>query len=410
MSFGRFEITLAIRHLMRGGTQTWLTIAAVATGVTVILFVSSLTFGLRNYAQTMISDMLPHVVVRVKKPEILPIHVEGGTVLTDREPISERALEIKDWRRTVETIRGLPQVIAATPSITDQGFASRGGKSFGLLVYGADPVELDAVTAVRKYIVQGRYAGLGVNECVVDYKLVSELGVRIDDHIRLSAPAGGSRTFRVVGLYDTGADQGFYKAFITLRAAQSLYGTGQGVRTILVRTSTVWTANSVADRIEATTPYNAASWSRDFPQSAAQFGIYDAVAYLVSSFSLVASSFAIASVLVVQVLQKGKQIGILKSIGARNRQIFMVFVLEGLVVSILGATLGALLGWGLVSFLGIFKLPPSRSGAPPDNLFPTALTPTLVTVAMAGAIIATVVAAVLPARRAALLDPVQVMR
>lgn len=409
MTLWRFEAGLALRHLLKGGSQTWLTIAAVASGVTVILFVSSLTFGLRNYAQDLISDMLPNVVVRVRKPEIRPIEADRA-VLTDTEPVSERSLEIKDWRKTVETIRGLPNVANVAPAIMDQGFATRGGKSFGLSIYGGDPEELDGVTAVRKYIVQGRYVGLGVNECVVDYKLVSELGVRVGDHIRLSAPSGTSQTFRVVGLYDAGSDRGFYKAFVTLRAAQSLYGTGQGVRTILIRTDNVWRANLVADRIEATSPYAAASWSRDFPQSAAQFGIYDAVAYLVSTFSLIASSFAIASVLVVQVLQKGKQIGILKAIGARSRQIFIVFVLEGLIVALIGATLGALLGWGLVAFLGIFKLPPSPSGAPPDNLFPTALTPALVAVAMGGAIAATVIAAVLPARRAARLDPVQVMR
>lgn len=406
----RFETTLAVRHLLRGGTQTWLTIAAVAAGVTVIVFISSLTFGLRKYAQGLISDLLPQIVVQTKRPTVRTLNAPGSVVLTQSEPVNQKSLDIKDWRRTVDIIRALPDVEQVAPAVYDRGFATRGGKSFGVLVYGAEPSELDGITAVRKYIVQGRYLGLGATECVVDYKLVTELGVRIGDHLRLTSPTGNSQVFRVVGLYDAGSDQGVYKAFITLRAAQNLYGTGQAVRSILVRTSSVWKANDVADRISAVVPYDGASWMRDFPQSAAQFGIYDAVAYLVSSFSLIASSFAIASVLVVQVLQKGKQIGILKSIGARNKQIFTVFVLEGLIVSIVGATVGALLGWGLVAFLGIFKLPPSASGAASDNLFPTDLTPSLVGIAMAGAIIATVVAAVLPARRASRLDPVQVMR
>jgi lipoprotein-releasing system permease protein len=407
---GRFETTLAIRHLLRGGAQTWLTIAAVAAGVTVIVFISSLTFGLRNYAQTLISDMLPQVVVTAKRPDVRPLQNGRNLVLTDREPVLQRASDIKDWRGTAEAIRRIPGVRYVAASVSDRAFASRGGKSFGLVVYGADPEALDGVTAVRKYVIQGRYAGLGVDECVVDYKLVTELSVRLGDHVRLTSPEGNTGVFRVVGLYDTGADQGLYKAFVTLRAAQSLFGTGGGVRSILVRTDSVWHADAVADRIAAVVPYDAASWSRDFPQSSAQFSIYDYVAYLVSAFSLVASGFAIASVLIVQVLQKGRQIGILKSIGARSGQIFAVFVLEGLVVAILGAALGAALGWGLVSFLGVFRLPPSHSGAPPDPLFPTALSPTLVGIAMAVAIVATVVAVVLPARRAARLDPVQVMR
>lgn len=410
MKLPRFEATLAIRHLLRGGSQTWLTIAAVASGVTVIVFVSSITFGLRNYAQTIIGDMLPHIVVQVKTPKVRTVGIGSEPLLANRQPVNQKSLDIKDWRKTVQTIEGLPNVVQVTPAVYDRGFATRGGKSFGVIIYGADPAGLDSITAVKKYVVQGRYFGLGHTECVVDYKLVTELGVRVGDHLRLTSSTGNSQSFRVVGLYDTGSERGMYKVFVTLRAAQSLYGTGQAVRSILVRTTGVWDADAVSDRISAVVPYDAASWSRDFPQSAAQFGIYDAVAYLVSGFSLVASSFAIASVLVVQVLQKGKQIGILKSIGAKNRQIFTVFVLEGLIVSIVGAVVGALLGWALVAFLGIFRLPPSPSGAAADRLFPTALTWTLVAAAMGGAILATVIAAVLPARRAARLDPIEVMR
>jgi lipoprotein-releasing system permease protein len=409
MRLPRFEFQMAIRHLLHGGTQTWLTIAAVAAGVTVIVFISSLTFGLRNYAQTIITDLLPNIVVQSKAADLQQPELPG-TVLNESAPVPLKSPEIKDWKETAEIVQGLPGVAAVAPAVMDRGFAIRGGKSFGVLVYGAEPDELDSVTPVRKYIVQGRYSGLGVNECVIDYMLVDELGVRIGDHLRLGVPTGQVRTFRIVGLYDTGSNQGVQKVFLNLRAAQSLYGTGQSVTSILVRTDSVWNSDEVADRIAAVVPYDAASWSRDFEQSAAQFAIYDAVAYLVSAFSLVASSFAIASVLVVQVLQKGKQIGILKSIGARSRQVFAVFVLEGLAVSIVGSTIGALLGWGLVSFLSIFKLPPTASGAPTENLFPTAISLPLVLLAMSGAIIATVIAAFLPARRAALMNPVDVMR
>lgn len=407
---GRFEATLALRHLLRGGAQTGLTIAAVAAGVSVIVFISSLTFGLRNYAQSMIADMMPQVIVSVKPKPVRPVKGLSGTVLTEHAPLTQRLLGIHDWQATAKAIRALPGVVAVAPAITDRVSASHGGKSYGLVLYGGDPKSLDAVTAIRKYVVQGRYVGLGVDECVADYKLVEELGITVGDHIRLTAPDGNYAAFRVAGLYDSAANRGVYKAFVTLRAAQSLYRTGNAVPSILVKTQNVWRADEAADRIAAILPYAATSWTRDFPQVAAQFSIYDYVAYLVSGFSLIASGFAIASVLIVQVLQKGKQIGILKSMGARNAQIFSVFVLEGLAIALVGSAVGAGFGMGLVTFLSVFRLPPPASGAPPDALFPTELTPSLVFVAMAGATIATVVAAVLPARRAARLDPVQVMR
>jgi lipoprotein-releasing system permease protein len=406
----RFEATVAARHLMRGGVQTWLTVAAVATGVTVIVFISSFTFGIRDWAEGLISDMLPDVTVAAANPAVRPIDGEGRKVLTESEPVDQRSLTIADWQRAEGLIRRLPGVVQVAPAIMDHGFAVRGNKTFDLTVYGADPEKLDGVTAVSKYIVQGHYFGLRVDECVADYKLVSELGIRLGDHIRLASPTGESAPFRIVGLYDSGAQRGIYKAFITLHAAQALYDAGSGVRSILIRTTSIWGASTVADRINAILPYDAKAWTYDFPQAASQFKIYDGVAYLVSTFSLIASSFAIASILAVQVLQKSRQIGILKSIGARSRQIFRIFVLEGLAVSIVGSALGALLGWGLVAWLSTFKLPQTSAGAVTYQMFPAVLTPGLVAAAILGAVASTVIAAVLPARRAAGLDPIQAMR
>lgn len=408
MSSLRFEATLALRHLVRGGLQTWLTIAAVATGVTVIVFIASFTFGLRDYAESLISDLFPDISVEARKPTIAMPKL--GPTIGETEPINQRNLNIVDWQGAEALIRRVPGVVQVAPAVLQEGFAARANKTFPLAIYGADPAKLDGINSVRKSIVQGRYFGLGINECVADYKLVDELGVRVGDHIRLVSDNGNSQFFRVVGLYDSGAGRGLYKAFITLRAAQSLFATGDAVRSILVRTDSIWTADKVADRIDAVLPYDAKAWSRDFPQAVSQFKIYDAVTYLVSAFSLIASSFAIASVLIVQVLQKSRQIGILKSIGARRSQIFRVFVLEGLLVAIVGAAVGAGLGIALVAYLGTFKLPPTESGAEVYQLFPTSLSVQLVLVAMSGAILSTVVAAVLPARRAARLDPVQVMR
>jgi lipoprotein-releasing system permease protein len=410
MTFFRFEFNLALRHLTRGGVQTVLTIAAVATGVTVILFISSITFGIRNWAEELISDMMPDITVLVKDPVVNPAAFPGRTVLARAEPVAPRNLDIKDWREASRLIRALPRVVAVAPAILGSGTAWRGNKQYSLSIYGADPVELDRVTAIRKYIVAGRYAGLGANECVVDYKLVSELGIRIGDHLRLASSEGTSNDFLVVGLYDTGQERGLYKAFVTLRAAQSLFGTGEAVRSILVKTQSIWDAKLVADRISALTSYDAQYWGHDYPQSEAAIGIYDAVAYLVSIFSLIASSFAIASVLIVQVLQKGRQIGILKALGARNQQVFRTFLIEAMIVSVLGSSIGAALGWGLVAVLSQFKLPASSSGQISTNLFPTYLTPEFTLIAMAAAVVATVIAAVLPARRAARIDPAQVMR
>jgi lipoprotein-releasing system permease protein len=100
---------------------------------------------------------------------------------------------------------------------------------------------------------------------------------------------------------------------VTLRTAQSLFGMRNSVNVILVKVNDLFRSDEVADRIQSLVPYEARWWSREYPSFVSSLTVQAASAYLISGFSLIASSFAIASVLIVSVLQKSKQIGILKS-------------------------------------------------------------------------------------------------
>jgi lipoprotein-releasing system permease protein len=131
---------------------------------------------------------------------------------------------------------------------------------------------------------------------------------------------------------------------------------------------------------------------------------------MISAFSLIASSFAIASVLIVSVLQKSKQIGILKSIGATRKQILGIFTLEGLGIALAGSTTGAILGTLIVYLISLPRQRTARPGHAPDQLFPVAIMPEYILGAMLAAILSTLIAALFPARRAAKMNPVDVMR
>jgi lipoprotein-releasing system permease protein len=413
----RFESTLAFRHLRSGGGQTLLTVSAVAAGVVVVIFITSLIFGLRQRISELMTDLLPHITITPRELEPTPLArtsggEPGGTIITSRiERISPQRKNIENWPQAVAVIRDLPHVAAVAPAVTGQGFLSRGGRRMGVQVYGADPEALDAVTSVTKYLFTGHYFGLTAEEIVLSYKLTNDLGVTLGDRVRLTSSEGVSDSFLIAGIYDTGQDQAFgSRVYLNLRAAQSLFKTGTAVRTILVRTDDFFQADRVANRIAALLPYKVESWMEQTPQTVAGLAAQRAVAFLISGFSLVASAFAIASVLIVSVLQRSKQIGILKSMGAKGRQIQMVFTLEGLGIAIVGATLGAILGSGLVYTFSLWKQPVTRMGGKPESLFPATLAWQVVAAAMLAAIVTTVLAAILPARRAARLDPVQVMR
>jgi lipoprotein-releasing system permease protein len=278
----------------------------------------------------------------------------------------------------------------------------------GVSITDADPAQQDEISPVTKDLIAGRYVGLASDEVVIDYELAKDLSVSVGDRIRMTSSMGNTESLSIAGIYSRGQGRG--GAYVTLRTGQSLFAMGNSVNVVYVKVYELFGADQVADRIQSLVPYEARSWSREFPSFVSSLNVQAASAYLISGFSLIASSFAIASVLIVSVLQKSKQIGILKSIGATRSQILRVFTLEGLAIAFAGSISGAIVGSLIVYLISLPLQRTSRPGHVPDQLFPVAILPVYIFGAMGAAILSTVIAAWFPARRAAKMNPVDVMR
>jgi lipoprotein-releasing system permease protein len=401
-----------MRHLLSGGGQTLLTVSAVAAGVIIVIFITSLIFGLQERLTELLTDAIPHVTVTVEEAEPRPLSKvapsPGDLSSTEIEQQAPQLKFIDNYQAVADTIRRLPNVREVAPVVTGQAFISKGANPVGVAVVGADPELQDRITPVTKDLIAGKFIGLGSDEIVIDGELAKDLDVSNGERVRVTSGTGASDSFTIAGIYSRGQGRG--SAYVTLRTGQSLFGLGTKVNAIYVKLIDIYDADAVADRIMALVPYEAKSWTREFPQFLSSLQVQTASAYLISGFSLVASGFAIAAVLIVSVLQKSKQIGILKSMGARRRQILTVFIFEGLGVAVIGSAVGAMLGSVIVILLSLFKQPITRVGQTPEQLFPVRIIPFYIAIAILAAILSTVLAAVLPARRAARMNPVDVMR
>lgn len=408
----RFEARLALRHLTTGGGQTLLTVGAVAAGVIVIVFLTALIFGMRAKLTKMLTESIPHVTVKVRDIEPVPLSELqnlGSAISSSR--VEKQAPQLKyidDWSHVVDVIRTIPNVRIVLPAIQGQGFASKGGNPIGVSITGADPAQQDEVSPVSKELIAGEYLGLASDAVVIDYELAKDLAVSVGDRIRVTSSAGNTESLSIAGIYSRGQGRGV--AYVTLRTGQSLFGIRNSVNVVLVKVKDIFGSDEVADRIQNLVPYEARSWSREYPSFVSSLTVQAASAYLISGFSLVASSFAIASVLIVSVLQKSKQIGILKSMGATQSQILRVFTLEGLAIALAGSISGAVVGSMIVYLISLPLQSTARPGHTPDQLFPVAILPAYILGAMIAAIVATVAAAWFPAQRAAKMNPVDVMR
>jgi lipoprotein-releasing system permease protein len=269
---------------------------------------------------------------------------------------------------------------------------------------GVDLDRYDRIVHLRSKVIAGQ-ARLGPGESVIGRELADDLGLRVGD--RFSLVTGTvTESLRVTALVDLGVrDLNRRTVIVPLRAAQSLLGLPGGATTLDLALVDVWAAQALTDELERRYPYKVESWQEANAQLVSALNAQSVSTALIRGVVMIVVVLGIASVLVVSVVQKRREIGILRAMGATQGQVLRVFLLQGAIVGAIGSTLGVLLAALLVWLFSTFVR--GSDGLP---LFTIALAPGLALRIAALATLCGVLAAVAPARRAAALDPAQAIR
>lgn len=405
----KFEAMLAWRYVTTSRGQTGLTVAAVAAAVCLIIFINCLLLGVQTRFVNDLIGSMAHISVKVPDPDPVPLQNTADTkyAVTVQKQLQQRS-DLKRPERLEELLQTYPHVQHTAPSVGGQAFLIRGARQFGVTVRGGEPVKQEPISTLNDDMVAGRWLTIGSNDIVIGYKLAQDTGVKLGDTVTLISSEQVRQTFTVAGIFDTGQVQiDGSTIFLTLRAAQQLFATGRDAKSISIKLDDPWKANEVSKLISDSLGLKTESWMEEQAQLVNAFAAQNGSRVMISFFSLSASAFGIASVLIVSVIQRSRQIGILKSMGAKDHQILKVFALQGLFISVIGAIAGAVAGYALLTVLMSFKQV-ARFGKS-DKLFPAILSPKIFALAMLAAIVATVLAALLPAFRAARTNPVEVI-
>lgn len=403
----RTDLFLALRFLREGRTQTLLIAVGVTLGSAVVIFLTGLLSGLQTSLIDRTLGSQPHVVVRPLRDEARPLRraEDGEIVLRQRVEAAQRLRSIVGWQSAVRRVEQLDGVEAVSPLASGPATAIRGTASRSIVVMGASPERFDRVIPLRGAIVEGSFELAG-DDALLGVELAEDLGVRVGDLVRLRPASGADQSFRVRGLFDLGSrDVNRRWVVVPLRAGQTLLGLSGGVSDVHVRIADVFDANRVADRIAGETGLVADSWIRSNEQLMVGLSGQRSSGNMITLFVVIAVALGISSVLVVSVVQKSPEIGILRAAGASRALVTRVFLWQG---GLLGL-LGALGGCGAGAMLGrVFEgLAVNADGTPK---FPVDQSPALFAATVAGSVAVGLAAAVWPARRAATLDPVVAIR
>ncbi len=401
-----FELRVAVRFLREGRFQSLLIVVGVAAGVAVVAYITALVGGLQRNTLEKTLGTQAHVVLTPLEEGVAAAwpRVAGETIVSDTQARAQRLRTLANWPAVVAVLERRPGVVAVSPMVAGAALAQRGEVSRSVNVAGVELERFDRVINLGAKLVSGTLR-LAPGEAIVGITLANDLGLRGGDRFTIGT---GTReeSVRIAGLVDLGvAELNRRSVYVPLRSAQSLFDLAGGATRIDVSLADVWSARALATELTRELPAKVESWQDTNAQLVSALNAQSVSTAIIRGVVMVVVVLGIASVLVVSVVQKQREIGILRAMGATRAQVMGVFLVQGALVGLVGALVGVLLAAGMIDLFTRFVK--GSDGLP---LFAITLPPAVALEVALLAWGAGVLAALAPARRAARMDPAQAIR
>lgn len=373
----------------------------VAVGVAVIVFVTALMQGLQSNiiqrtlgTQAHIRLLSPDEVNQIQRPP-------AGTVqLLQEDKRAQRLRSINNWQQIIATLDQLPLLTAVSPIVSGPAFVRRGDGLASVALVGIDPERYQKIIPLKDYLLSGQMR-VGANEVLIGSQLAKDLGVQVGNKLRLDTGQQNSAVVNIAGIFELGVRELDARyVYLDLKQAQSLLSLPGGVTVIDLTVADIFEAENIAARVGRLTSLQAESWIKTNAQLMNAISAQSLSTNMIIIFVAISVAFGIASVLSVSVVQRTREIGILRATGATQQQILRIFLFQGALFGFFGSVVGSVASFALVWVFNTFG----------PGLFYIPISIELVIVALLLATLTGVLAAAIPARRAAALDPVEAIR
>jgi lipoprotein-releasing system permease protein len=405
-----YEIFVSLRYLKtkkRYGTislNTFISIAGVVIGVATSIITLAVMTGFQGYFRDKILSAMPHIVV---------LEFTGAGV--------------KDQRALQEKVERVPHVTATTPFIYAQSMVTTRERMQGVVVRGIDPVTEANVTDLAKNMVAGTlqdlHAGNGILPGIImGEDLARKLGASIGDPITMVNPLGEEtplgmvpkmKKFEVVGLFDAGMyDYNTTFVYISVADAQKFFDMPGRISGVQVRIDEIYDAGRISSAIQAAVgyPYYTRNWMEMNKNFFSALLLEKIGMSLILIVIIIVASFNIVGTLTMIVMEKNREIAILKSMGSSAQSIVKIFMFAGLAIGFVGTALGVVIGYGAVTVLTKTDIVSLPKDVYQVSHLPLAITGLDVLVISLTALGISFIATLYPAWQAARQDPVEVLR
>lgn len=410
----RLLLDLARGMLTRRLRQTLVSVTGIALGVAFFIATAAIMRGFQTYFVTQIIDVSPHITIKdeTRRPTAQAAelaHPDGAVLVHGVKP-RDRVRGIRNAGQKVAMLEAM-EGVAAAPVLQAQSLLRYGSRDVSAVLTGLEPERHRRVSNVEEDMIAGTLDDLrrSANGIIVGEALAWRLGIGMGDTLSAVAPNGTVLSMKVVGVFRTGiqaVDQGH--GFALLKVAQVLADRPNVVNQILIRLADVTQAEPMARQIEARFGDRTESWEEQSANILTVFVIQNAIMFSVTGAILLVAAFGIYNVISTVVIEKTRDIAILKSLGFTEGDIQLLFLVQGIVAGLLGALVGCLLGALMIEGLALIRFGTNTPSGQGQFLLDRDFR--LYLLASFFAMVAAALASVIPARRASRLDPVQVVR
>lgn len=403
---------IAWAHVTNRVRQTFIGVIGVATGVGFTIMIAGVMEGSqRQFVGTLI-DAMPHITITDERLSVAlqPAEQVYGAAQRSNFTATDKRAGISNSNLIMGSLRNwLPGAIASSVKVT--AMINSGNARFGVTITGIDPRQEELVSKLAKQIVSGELYGLsrGSNAVLLGQTLATKIGARVGSTVTITPGSGSPISAPVVGIYRSGVREvDENRVYSLMRTAQMLAGQPDLVNEMRIQLDDAFRAPEIASRVEGQIGYRVIPWQEANADLLSSFKVQEKITNVIMAAMMLASTFAIYSIISTITNEKRNDIAIMKSLGMKEHFVQAIFIIEAAMIAIVGIPVGWLVGYLLcIAMTHISYSNPVTEGVLAIAIYYSPIHYIVVGMITLGCCL---LSAFLPARKASHVHPVDIIR